>query len=131
MIALTYMAEPATRERNKLTRKEAIALLTAAGQPYAVETAIVRGQPVRTFKNAPRSLRALYEGTLSDKPFLVYEDERMSFKEAWQASSRIAAILMDQFGVAKGDRVAISMRNYPEWILSFVAVTSIGGSLWR
>jgi long-chain acyl-CoA synthetase len=137
VIALTYAAEPATRERNKLTRNEAIAVLTASGQPYAVETAIVRGQPVRTFRSAPPSLRALYEGTLSDKPFLVYEDERMSFKEAWQASSRIAAILMDQFGVAKGDRVAISMRNYPEWILSFVAITSVGAiavamnALWQ
>ena len=86
MIALTYAAEPATRERNRLTRNEAIAVLTAAGQPYAVETAIVRGQSVRTFKNAPPSLRALYEGTLSDRPFLVYEDERLSFKEAWLAS---------------------------------------------
>jgi long-chain acyl-CoA synthetase len=28
--------------------------------------------------------------------------------------------------VRKGDRVAIGMRNYPEWITSFAAITSIG-----
>ena len=132
-----HVAETGRRERNKLTRNDAIAVLTASGQPYEVETAIVRGQSICTFKSAPPSLRALYEGTLSDKPFLVYEDERLSFKEAWLASSRIAAVLRDQFGVAKGDRVAISMRNYPEWMLSFVAVTSIGAiavamnALWQ
>ena len=44
---------------------------------------------------------------------------------------------MDQYGVRKGDRVAISMRNFPEWVLAFCAVTSIGGvavamnSLWQ
>jgi long-chain acyl-CoA synthetase len=39
-------------------------------------------------------------------------------------------------GVRRGDRVAISMRNYPEWMLAFCAATSVGAvavamnSLW-
>jgi long-chain acyl-CoA synthetase len=45
--------------------------------------------------------------------------------------------LIDEYGIEKGDRVAISMRNYPEWIMAFSAVTSIGGiavamnALWQ
>src|SRR5262245_32834262 len=38
----------------------------------------------------------------------------------------LAAALVHRFGVAPGDRVAIAMRNYPEWITAFAAVTSIG-----
>ena len=46
-------------------------------------------------------------------------------------------MLHDEFEVRKGDRVAISMRNYPEWMLAFGAITCIGGiavamnSLWQ
>jgi hypothetical protein len=35
-------------------------------------------------------------------------------------------VLVHRCGVKKGDRVAISMRNYPEWIFAFTAVLSIG-----
>ena len=31
------------------------------------------------------------------------------------------------YNVRPGDRVAISMRNYPEWPLAYVAVTAMGG----
>jgi long-chain acyl-CoA synthetase len=38
----------------------------------------------------------------------------------------IAAMLVHKYGVKKGDRVAIAMRNYPEWVMSFAAILSIG-----
>ncbi len=44
---------------------------------------------------------------------------------------------MDHYGIKKGDRVAISMRNYPEWMIAFTAITSVGGvavamnALWQ
>jgi long-chain acyl-CoA synthetase len=59
-------------------------------------------------------------------PFLSYQDEHWSFLEAWEAASRIGHVLVHDCGVIKGDRVAIAMRNYPEWVLAFTAVTSIG-----
>ena len=37
-----------------------------------------------------------------------------------------ASLLVERYGVAPGDRVAIGMRNYPEWVTTFAAVTSIG-----
>src|SRR5438094_953462 len=39
---------------------------------------------------------------------------------------RFAAAVVDRFGIAKGDRVAVAMRNYPEWIVAFAATVSVG-----
>jgi long-chain acyl-CoA synthetase len=120
-----------------LTRAQALRQLTAPGQAYEIEVVEVGGRPLRLFKNAPRSLRALFEETASEAPFIVYEDERFTFAQAWREAGRIGHLLASRYGVAKGDRVAISMRNYPEWILAFMAVTSIGGvavamnALWQ
>ena len=119
------------------TRQQAISALTAPGQPYELEIAEVGGRRLRVFRNAPRSLRELFEQTVSDRTFIVYDDERLSFREAHAQAARIAHLLVHEYGVARGDRVAISMRNFPEWMLAFWAATSIGAmavamnSLWQ
>ncbi|MDX1384948.1 MAG: class I adenylate-forming enzyme family protein, partial [Thermoanaerobaculia bacterium] len=119
------------------TRAEAIAQLTAPGEPYELVVEELYGSPCRTFKNAPATLRDLYREARSEETFLVYEGERYTFDECWRIASRIAGILVDDYGIGKGDRVAISMRNFPEWVLSFMAVTSVGGiavamnALWQ
>ncbi len=109
-----------------MTRQEAIAALTAPGQPHEFEHVVAHGRRVRAFKNAPPTLRAYYEACITELPFLVYEDERLTFAQAWQQASRIGHVLVHQCGVKPGDRVALSMRNYPEWMLAFSAITSIG-----
>ena len=35
--------------------------------------------------------------------------------------------LVHRYGISKGDRVAIGMRNYPEWVISMLAIISVGG----
>jgi len=110
-----------------VTRAEALAQLTAAGQKFELELQDLYGRPCRTFKNAPPTLHELYEQSRSDETLIVYEDERFSFDEAYQIACRIGGLLVDRYGVTKGDRIAISMRNYPEWIISFMAATSVGG----
>lgn len=113
-----------------VSRPEAIAALTAPGEPYELERLEIDGRTVRNFKNGPASLRAMYEQHLSELPFLAYEDayevDRYTFAEAWRAASRIGHLLVHECGVGAGDRVAIAMRNYPEWIIAFTAITSIG-----
>jgi long-chain acyl-CoA synthetase len=109
-----------------MSRPEAIAALTAPGQPFELEPLELDGRTVRNFKHAPPSLRAHYELHLSDQPFLIYDDERYTYAEAWRAAARIGHLLVHDCGVVPGDRVAIAMRNYPEWILAFTAITSIG-----
>jgi long-chain acyl-CoA synthetase len=109
-----------------MTRDEAVAATTGPGQPYELVDSVVGGRSLRVFRHAPTSLRALYEQTASELPFLAYEDERWTFAQAWQAASRIGHVLVHDCGVRHGDRVAIAMRNYPEWVLAFTAITAVG-----
>src|SRR5262245_20582660 len=109
-----------------MTRAQAIAELTAPGAPGELVDIVAHGRTLRAFRHAPPTLRDYYEAYVTDLPFLVYEDERLTFREAWQQASRIGHLLVHGCGVTPGDRVAISMRNYPEWMLAFSAITSIG-----
>ncbi|MEL6199390.1 MAG: class I adenylate-forming enzyme family protein [Pseudomonadota bacterium] len=80
------------------------------------------------FENAPPTLGALYAhaaATYGDATLVVYHDRRMSFAEA-DAASRQAADALQRTGVKPGDPVAIAMRNLPEWILAYMAITRLG-----
>jgi len=107
---------------------EANAALMAPGAPFEIEEVEIRGVATRTWKNAPPSLRTVLEASRlhGEKTFLVYEDERMSFAEHWSAVARLARTLVEEWGVAKGDRVALAMRNLPEWSVSFWAAAAVG-----
>ncbi|MEM1114639.1 MAG: AMP-binding protein [Pseudomonadota bacterium] len=104
--------------------------MMAPGQMFEVTTVEVRGQEVRAWQSAPGTLRDLWALTAGhgDKDYLVYEDERWTYLHAHQEVSRIANWLVAQ-GIGKGDRVAIAMRNYPEWMLSYWAITSIDAAV--
>ncbi|MCI3131596.1 class I adenylate-forming enzyme family protein [Phenylobacterium aquaticum] len=107
--------------------KQAWAELTAPGAPFEIAVAEVRGVPIRTFKNVPPSVREFWLSTaaFADRTYLVYQDERITYAEAHQQVASIANWLMAN-GVVPGDRVAIAMRNYPEWMLIYWACVSIG-----
>ncbi|MGQ0830595.1 MAG: class I adenylate-forming enzyme family protein [Microthrixaceae bacterium] len=111
-----------------LSYDEAAAAVTAPGERYELETIEIDGVPVRAFRNAPPSLREIFATARArgDETFLVYEDERWSFAEVMTHVDAMAALLVGRFGVAPGDRVAIGMRNYPEWVIAFAAITSVG-----
>ena len=106
----------------------AVAQVTAPGSRFAITDAEIEGRKLRLFEHAPPSLRALFEAARGhgDAVFLVYEDERWSFSEVMARIDAMSALLVDRYGVEKVDRVAIAMRNYPDWIFSFAAATSIG-----
>ena len=103
------------------------ALLTAPGAPFEMETLPIRGIPTRTWKHAPPTLRDVFLAGRAhgDRIFLVHEDERVSFEGFARATLALAA-RMTADGVAKGDRVAIVMRNLPEWPVAFFAATLAG-----
>jgi long-chain acyl-CoA synthetase len=107
---------------------EANATLTAAGQLFEMEERTIRAVPTRTWKNAPASLRAVLDLSLGhgDATYLVYEDERTTFAEHYRIACTLAHRLIDEFGVEQGDRVAIVMRNLPEWVMAFWAITLTG-----
>ncbi len=103
------------------------AALTAPGQLFEMEEVVIEGRPTRTWKNAPPSLRAVLDGSRAHgaADFLVYEDDHLSFEEHFGAAATLAHRLVDEYGVRPGDRVAIAMRNFPEWSIAFWAAASI------
>ncbi len=107
--------------------KQAWSTLTAPGAQFEIVETDVRGQKLREFKNAPPTVRALWQMTAAhgDKDYLVYDDERWTYADAHREVAGIANWLFAN-GVEPGDRVAIAMRNYPEWLLAYWACTSVG-----
>ena len=116
-----------TRE-NKLYQqlKDVRQELTGEGGLFQVNEVEVRGQMLKTFAMAPASLRDVWLMTagFAERDYLLYEDERWTYAQAMADSASIANWVMAQ-GVKRGDRVAISMRNYPEWMFAYMAVTSM------
>jgi len=101
--------------------------LTSPGQMFEITEAEVRGQTLKTWAAAPGSLRDLwaFSAQYGERDYLVYEGERWTYEQAHDQVNRIANALAAS-GVKQHDRVAIAMRNYPEWMLAYWAVVSIG-----
>ena len=106
-----------------------IAGIVAPGGQLGVGTADVRGAMLPVFAAAPPSMReffAFFFAANATREFLVFGDERLTFADIHARGLKMAAMLQHRHGIAKGDRVAIAMRNYPEWIIAFVAVLHMG-----
>ena len=101
--------------------------LTAPGAPFELVVQEVRGAPLKVFKNAPPNVRAIWLSTaaFADRTYLVFENERITYAEAHILVASIANWL-HAHGVKRGDRVAIAMRNFPEWMLIYWACVSVG-----
>ena len=111
------------------THDEAVASLTAPGAEFELGSETIGGVEYTVFRHLPASLRDLYDQARKDhgeKDFLVYEDTRLTYSEAWDRAAAIAHHLVHRYGVEKGDRVAIGIRNCPEWVIAFMAITSCG-----
>ncbi|HEU5027738.1 MAG TPA: class I adenylate-forming enzyme family protein [Spirillospora sp.] len=119
-----------SRENNgpELTIAEVRARLTAPGQLFEMDEVDIRGVRTRVWKNAPTTLRDVLELSRGhgDAPFLVYEDDRLSFAEHHRRAAAFGRLLAAEYGIAKGDRVAIAMRNYPEWSVAFFGAAVAG-----
>jgi long-chain acyl-CoA synthetase len=107
---------------------EVRAELTAPGQMFEMDTIDIRGVPTRVWKNAPGTLRNVLDlsSLHGDKTLVVYEDETMTFAEHYRRASTFAHRLIDECDVKKGDRVALAMRNFPEWLVTFWGATVAG-----
>lgn len=110
-----------------MTLPEIEAQLCATGERFEMETVIINGVPTRTWKNAPANLSALLSIGRShgEMLFCIYEDERVSYAAFYKAALALSAELSRR-GVQQGDRVALAMRNLPEWPVAFFAATILG-----
>ncbi len=111
-----------------MTFDEAVAFVTGPGGPLEIVEETVRGRTQKVFAATPPSLRSIWDGQRArgGGTCLVFEDEQWSFDRVAEGFDALGAALVAQFGVTKGDRVAIAMRNCPEWVVAFAAINSIG-----
>lgn len=102
--------------------------LIQVGAPFELYEQSHNGIVYKLYKNAPATVReSLAVGRHhGDALFLQYQDESWTFSEFFQGVDAIAYQLINHYGIAKGDRVAIAMRNYPEWMMAFAAAISLG-----
>jgi long-chain acyl-CoA synthetase len=110
------------------SNEQIAAQLTVAGAPFEIEVTRIRGVDLRTWKKAPPTLRHVLEasGRFSDRTYVVYEGEQLTFGEHYRQVTALARYLAVECGIRKGDRIAIAMRNLPEWAIAFWASVSIG-----
>jgi long-chain acyl-CoA synthetase len=110
-----------------LSYEDAIAEVSSPGQPFEVVEVEHDGVTNRTFKNAPATLRQFFDLARGiESTFLVYEDEEWTFADVMAEVDALSYALVHHYGLKKGDRVGIAMRNYPEWVISFAAIISVG-----
>ena len=99
------------------------------GKAWELETVMVRGRPQEVFKGMPRNLAGIYRKALEfgDRDMVVHGETSFTYAEGFARAAALARALRDNFGVGKGTMVAVVMANRPEWILSLIAITSLGG----
>ena len=107
--------------------KKAREALTGPGGEFEIVEQEILGNRIRTYKNAPPSVRDVWLATreFSDRDYLVYHDEVLTYGETHTQTASVARWLFEQ-GVQPGDRIAIAMRNYPEWMIIYWACCSVG-----
>ena len=115
-------------EFTKQKGREALALEMSKEGMFELQKKTIRGNEYNVFVNVPQNLYEYFQFALihGEWDFLAYEDESYKYQEVLNNAAGLAHILVDKYGLKKGDAVAFSMRNYPEWIYSYMAVTSIG-----
>ena len=115
-------------EFTKQEGREALAAEMSKEGMFELQKKTIRGNEYNVFVNVPQNLYEYFQFALihGEWEFLAYEDESYKYQEVLNNAAGLAHILVDQYGLKKGDAVAFSMRNYPEWIYSYMAVTSIG-----
>ena len=87
------------------------------------------GQIYKRFVNTPQTLHELLEygkETRQWDEFIVYENERITYSEFLEKVNSVAAFLQKELGVKKGDKVAIAMRNFPEYPILLMGIVSVG-----
>jgi len=110
------------------TLKAIGARLRAPNSPLAVTNLLINGIDTPVFSQVPNNLSGIYNLGLeqADLPFLIYQEERYSYGETVSMARKMASQLMHEFGIQKGDRVAVCSRNNPQWCIAYMAITMIG-----
>ncbi|GAB5450033.1 MAG: class I adenylate-forming enzyme family protein [Halioglobus sp.] len=102
--------------------------ITAAGGLFEMAEVELDGMHYRAYVHAPKTLLEVFEAARGhgDLEFIVYEGQRYRYSDFFREVDALAAALQCDYDVAQGDRVAIAMRNNPQWAIAYAAITLIG-----
>jgi long-chain acyl-CoA synthetase len=103
--------------------------ITAPKGAFEVFNKERNGVTYPAFLTLPNNLGDMFKkaaDTHGHVDFLVYQDERYSFEVLYQLALSFREVLTDQYTIKRGDKVVIAMRNYPEWLVSFMGITMLG-----
>ncbi|MBS9374999.1 Long-chain-fatty-acid--CoA ligase [Rhodococcus sp. B50] len=105
-----------------------VSQLTGPGGRFEIVEEDVRGNRMPVMRNRDRRIGDLVAASRQwgDRDYLVTADRRISFTEHADAVAALATALRDDYGVRKGDRVAVLAANSPEWIVAFWAAQCLG-----
>ncbi|MFL2719635.1 MAG: class I adenylate-forming enzyme family protein [Gammaproteobacteria bacterium] len=107
---------------------EVVQQVTAKGQMFETKEILNdNGVTYTEYANFAENLKQFFDIGLTheEKDWLVYENERYTYKEVYERSAQVANALIAT-GIKKGDRVAICMQNNPEYIFSFMGIMGMG-----
>ena len=111
------------------TIKGVRAQLTSPGAPFELQqTTLADGRTFASYRNAFQNLPQLINAGRAHgaAEFMVYGEDRWTFDRFFAAADAVASRLQKQHGMKAGQRVAIAMRNRPEWAVALAAVALIG-----
>ncbi|MGD9162161.1 MAG: class I adenylate-forming enzyme family protein [Desulfobacteraceae bacterium] len=102
--------------------------LVQKGSPFELQNAVIKGIPCKIFPYGPKTLQDVFLKSASFKQseFIISGETRLSFENVLERAQKFAYVLIHQYGVRNGDRVALIMSNSPEWVVAFFALYFAG-----
>ncbi len=104
-------------------------VLTAPGGPFELIEEVVEGRKCRVFRHGPRTIADVYAEAAvhGDAVCVTGPTGTLTYSELFAGAAALKAALAEA-GLGKGERIAIAMRNRPEWVIAFVAVSALGAT---
>ncbi len=129
-ISLPVTSAPASSDELMALASRSRAQLTAPGAPFEITEVTVKGQTMSVYRRAFGTLPELIEAGRVHGPreFMVFEGDRWSYARFYQAVDALAGRMQTDHNIQVGDRVAIAMRNRPEWAVAFAAAVLVGAT---
>lgn len=99
-------------------------------EEFALKETVIDGRPCRDFAENYQCLTQLYHcfSDFPDNELVVYEGERLTYQDAARLAAGLAVNLTSLHDIGPGDRVALALPNSSDWIIAFIAITSIGAT---
>jgi acyl-CoA synthetase (AMP-forming)/AMP-acid ligase II len=104
--------------------------LSAPGQPFELVEQEIRGSTLPVYRHLPRNLSHMIvqAAEFGDRVFLVSGERRLTFADTLAQAAALAGWLEGRHHAGTGMRIAIAMRNAPEWIIAFLAIQLTGAT---